>query len=216
MKRASIVLLALALVATGCNMPILPPTPTFVVGLETPVTESPTPAGATPVSATPAGTTATTAPVAAATDTPAAGPQGCAWSWNTKPLPDIAEAVQAALDAAGLASAAAVTAFGEDCRDPLTLEVQYFAVMQTDFAVTLEVPDLADLEALGGLAASVLAVLDGFPPAQTPGPNPGQVTLTFVADEYVREARFTVAEAAAARAQGLAGGALLDALHYRP
>ncbi len=199
-------MLLLALTVAGCNLSGAPPTPTFAVGMETPAAQAPE---ITAIAATP--------PATSTGATPAAGPVECLWNWNTQPLPDLSGDVQAALDAAGIANAVtSATAFGEDCLDSVTRETRYFATTQTDFAVTLEVKDLADVDALGQLAGEVLAVLDDFPPEQTPGPNPGRITLLFVADEYVREARFTVTEANAALAQGLSEAALLEALNYRP
>lgn len=141
----------------------------------------------------------------------------CFWNWNRRPLPELSEQVQAALDAAGIAGAStSAVAYGEDCIDPQTNTVQYFATMETDFFVTLQVEDLANLDALSELAAEVLAVLDGFPPNSTPGPQPGYIGITFVAGEEECNLWFTVEQAADARSRGLSGAALLEALGYRP
>ena len=143
----------------------------------------------------------------------AVGP--CGWVWASRPLPELSTQVRAALDDAGIAAdSARAVAFGEDCVDAQTNEVRRFAAMQTDFHVTLPVDDAEDLEALGASVAGVLAVLDGFPPNDTPGPRHGQVRITFVAGEEKVALSFTHLEAVKAREQGLGGAALLEALGY--
>ena len=143
----------------------------------------------------------------------AVGP--CGWVWASSPLPDLSAQVQAALDDAGIsAESARAAAYGENCIDAETNEVRRFAAMQTDFHVTLPVDDAEDLEALGDSAASVLAVLDGFPPNETPGPRSGQVGITFVAGDEQVALWFTYLEGVKARDQGLGGPALMEALGH--
>lgn len=151
--------------------------------------------------------------------TPTATPPAtdCHWNWNRQSLTELSEQVQVALNAAGIPGATAyATAYGEDCIDPETNTVRDFVAMETDFYVTLPVGDLADLDALGNLTAEVLAVLDGFPPDSTPGPQPGYIGITFVVGEEELNFRFTVEQAADARKRGLTGADLLEPLGYPP
>jgi hypothetical protein len=141
----------------------------------------------------------------------------CGWKWNTRPLPDLTDEVQAGLDAAGIQGATAIVyAFGEDCFDPQTGTVLRFATLETDIDITLEVANLGDLEALGNLAEQVLVVLDGFPPNSVPGAQPGQISLGFTSGEEQRWLRFPVEQANNARERGLRGSSLLEALGYSP
>ena len=137
----------------------------------------------------------------------------CAWAWASRPLPELSARLREALDEAGIAvDSARAVAYGENCVDAETNEVRRFAVMQTDLHITLPVDDVADLDALGELAAAVLDVLDGFPPSETPGPQAGYVGITFVAGEEELGLWFKVPEGVEARDRGLRGAALLEAL----
>ena len=130
-------------------------------------------------------------------------------------MPELSEDVQAALEGAGITGAKAYAeAYGEDCMNAKMGKARYFAAKETDFHVTLNVDGLGDLEVLGTLAEEVLAVLDGFPPKETPGPMPGYVGLRFVAPDSERRLWFTVLEWTDARDQGLSGAALLEALGW--
>lgn len=131
-------------------------------------------------------------------------------------MPELTEQVQAALDAAGIPGATVrVYAFGEDCIDS-SGEVRYFATMETDIDVRLEVADLRDLDALGELTERVLAVLEAFPQDSLPGPQPGRIGLLFSKGEAVEPFYFMVEQLEASRASGLHGRALLEYLGYSP
>ena len=154
-------------------------------------------------------------PTAFVTPTPTAAlaPTDCIWNWNTRPLDDLSRQVQTALESVDVTGAtASAVAFGEDCIDPHSGEVKRFATMETDFHFTLPTSDLEDLDELGHLAETVLEVLDSFPTESTPGPQPGYVGLTFVADGETLHLWFKVTRADEARQQGLHGAALLEAL----
>ena len=134
------------------------------------------------------------------TPTTALAPTDCIWNWNTRPLDDLSGQVQAALKAADVSGATvSAVAFGEDCVDPHSGEVRRFATMETDFHFTLPVTALEDLDELGHLAEKVLEVLDSFPTESTPGPQPGYVRLTFVADGERFHLWFKVTQADEAR-----------------
>jgi hypothetical protein len=141
--------------------------------------------------------------------------QECGWQWATQDLPDVTQRLSAALDGAGIAYTGAYAyAFGENCLNAQG-EVQYFATKETDFDLTLPVSRLDDRESVGNLLADVLAVLvRDFAPDATPGPQPGQITLSVSVGS--REARLTVPQGQAADvvARGLRGSALLDALGF--
>ena len=146
--------------------------------------------------------------------TPTDIPYGqCVWNWSTRPLPELSAQVQEALDAAGIERIdASAEAFGEDCLDAKTGQVNRFAAMQTDFRFALRVDDLSDREALGVLVGRVLDVLDPFPPERTPGPSSGQVGMSFETDGQALHLWFPLQQGQAARGQGLEGAALLEAL----
>ena len=135
---------------------------------------------------------------------------GCAWTWNTQPLPDLSTQVESALKAAGLNGVtASAEAFGENCIIA-TGEVDHFAVMETDFRIRVEVQDLADTAALGDLLERILGVLDTFPPGDTPGPQPGYIGVRFVHETEEINLWFTVNSGESARAQGLHGAELIN------
>jgi hypothetical protein len=162
---------------------------------------------------TPAATVTSAATVTATTE-----PPRCFYNWAQQDLPDLSKQIQAAMDAAGITGAEAIAgAFGEDniCLDAQGKETtRTFSAMETDFYITLHVPDFADREALGNLLDQVLAVLEQFPPDKTPGPQPGRIAITFAVGEQKHNLSFTITEAADARRRGLKGAALLEALRY--
>jgi heat shock protein HslJ len=141
-------------------------------------------------------------------------------AWNSHRLEELSDQVQGALAEAGLDGAQGhAEAFGEDWYEQAgeagdSPTVCNFSIMETDFYVTLPVDDLADLDRLGAQVTKVLAVLDGFPTEETPGSQPGYVEIAFVSGGEGDRLRFPVTEAAQARESGLAGAALLGALHY--
>jgi heat shock protein HslJ len=141
-------------------------------------------------------------------------------AWNSHRLEELSEQVQGALDKAGLVGAEGYAeAYGEDwyeqaedAGDSPTL--CNFSIMETDFYVTLPVEDLADYDSMGTQVAEILAVVDGFPVEETPGPQPGHVEVQFISGGEEARLRVPVTEAAQARAGGLAGAKLLEALGY--
>jgi hypothetical protein len=153
-------------------------------------------------------------PSATATATPIQ--EQCYFNWATEALPELSAQVEGALRAAGLPLIAArAEAYGENCYGDQSDEILYFAAMETDFRVTLEAADLDDRAALGDLLETTLAVLDGFPPGATPGPQPGYIGVTLQAGDEVLNLWFTVTDGESARALGLRGEALLDELIER-
>ena len=141
--------------------------------------------------------------------------------WSPHRLDGLSQQVQGALDAAGIEGAEATAeAYGEDWFEQGeaggSLTLCNFSVMETDYYILLPVETLTDLDVLGTLLARVMAVLDRFPPEDTPGQQPGYVRVAFISrgneEGWVR---FSVTEGVQAREDGLTGGALLEALHYQ-
>src|SRR3990172_3945660 len=127
----------------------------------------------------------------------------CGWVWDTQALPDLSADVQSALEAAGLMGVSAYAeAYGEDCLNA-SGEVDHFAVMETDFHITLQVAAIYDTELLGASLEQILVVLDSFPPESTPGPQAGYIGITFQAGNEELRLWFTVDEGVSARALGL-------------
>jgi hypothetical protein len=141
--------------------------------------------------------------------------ENCYWNWATEPLPDLSAQVQAAMDAAGIKGITAIAeAFGENCFNTKG-EVVQFAVMETDFRISLQVQSLSDRIALGNVLEEILIVLDGFPTEATPGPAPGYIGVTFQTSDDELRLWFLFSDGESARALGLHGAALLDELQYK-
>jgi hypothetical protein len=144
-------------------------------------------------------------------------PGNCIWNWNTRPQPEVAAEVQAAVDAAGIPGVTVTaTSFGEDCIDPQGHQPVSFAPRETDFDLRIAVASLADRELLGTLLGQVLEVLETFPRDRLPGPQSGRVTVTFATLEAETYLSFMLDQAVQSRRSGLSGAALLDALEARP
>jgi hypothetical protein len=139
----------------------------------------------------------------------------CAWSWATQSLPELSAKVETELDSAGLKDVTArAEAYGENC---LTAEgkVDHFAAMQTDFHITLQVADLTDKQELGSLVETILVVLDKFPAATTPGPNPGYVGISFQKRSEQLNLWFPITQGETARSSGYTGVRLFEALQIK-
>ncbi len=160
---------------------------------------------------------ATMAPVTTVppTGTPTATPESrpCGFQWASQSLPDLSGQLAEAFRDAGLdVTSARAEAYGENCVDE-NGQVVYFAAMETDFRITIEVASLDDEAELARLLESTLAVLDGFPPDEIPGPQPGYIGITFEeASGGVLNLWFQTSRADALRQQGLSGVELLHAL----
>ena len=141
--------------------------------------------------------------------------------WSSHRLDGLSQQVQGALDGAGIEGAEATAeAYGEDWFEQVegggSATLCNFSVMETDFHVLVPVKSLTDLDDLGARLAQVLAVLDRFPPEDTPGQQAGRVSVTFVSpDNKEGWVWFSVTEGVQAREQGLEEGALLKALRYQ-
>jgi hypothetical protein len=137
--------------------------------------------------------------------------QPCAYVEARRGLPEVsAELVTRLRDAALPVETARAEAYGENCLAADNSVVR-FAARETDFYVTLDVPDLGDEAALGQALEQSLAVIKGLPAGQL-GPNPGYIGVTFKSGTQVQNLWFTQTQSDALQAQGLGGAALYQAL----
>ncbi len=75
-------------------------------------------------------------------------------------------------------SASRAIAFGENCVSA-DGQVAAFAVLETDFYVTVTVEALDDYETFGNWLYEVMLIVDGIPPEDLAGPQPGFVEFRF-------------------------------------
>jgi len=179
---------------------------TACVGIQ--IQRPPVDTGPTPVSPSP---TPTLTPVPLASGaTPSPGP--CAFNWATQALPELSEHLQTALENAGIGAASArAAAFGENCIEQ-DGDIQYFAVMETDYYLEVQVADIRDIQAAGERVKPVLQVLFDFPRDQVPGPRPGLVDLTLKAAQESSGVRFSIDQMEAALQKDLSGAELMEFL----
>ena len=184
MKKRTIGILALLAAAAGAAVFALTQG-TFNADIPAPVTETPT-------------ATAT------------AENQPCAYMWAYQGVPDITAELSDAVQAIFPEASAHAQAFGENC---VSADGSFtFGAMETDFYVSLPVPDLDDNAALGQIIESVLSVVDGFPHSRLPGPQDGFVEFTFKNGAEQRIVRVPIPRGVELRRQGLHGAELIQAL----
>ena len=75
-------------------------------------------------------------------------------------------------------STSRATAYGENCLGNDGQIVKFLA-METDFYVLATVENLDDYETFGNWIYDVMQVVDGFPPEDLAGPQPGFVEFRF-------------------------------------
>lgn len=187
--RRKLLLLALTLLLSGCNIPLEPHNDA--------ISANPSPEPVTT-------TMQSTADIN--NDRP------CGFQWATQTLPELSIEVEQALKDAGLPNARArADAYGENCIDE-NGEIVYFATMETDFHITLKAKDLADLTELGQLLDTTLTALDNFPTDETPGLQPGYIGITFEARGEELRLWVMLSRVDQLRQEGLTGTELLQAL----
>jgi hypothetical protein len=148
------------------------------------------------------------------TDTPEAsiGYTSCYWNWASRALPDLSITFHDALDEKGLnVTAANASEYGENCIDPATNQIAYFAAMETDWYVTVEVPSLGDKEQIGNTIREIIEVIVLLQ-TRTSAPNPGYVGITVTCEGQVDSMWFQLPAALDAIDQGLTGQAFYEAL----
>lgn len=138
----------------------------------------------------------------------------CGFVWAREPLEELSKEFDAALKAVEPGASGRAEAYGENCLNNQG-EVVRFLAMETDFYATLQVEQLQDRQVLGGLLEQVLSVVAQFPVEETPGPQPGYVSVTFEAPTDALHLSFPQREAEAALENGLRGAALFDALQAK-
>ena len=147
------------------------------------------------------------------TPTVSANSQNCIYAWATQPLPELSEKVQAAISAAGLTGVNAnVEAYGENCIDSQTNRSVRFSTLETDFYIIVKVANLTDEDNMGNFLEKILVVLDTFPAGKIPGPQPGNIAVSFRTGSDELNLLFTVSAGKSARLQGLRGAKLLEKL----
>jgi hypothetical protein len=102
-------------------------------------------------------------------------------------------------------------AYGENCFTQDNV-IAYFAAMETDFRIEMNIVSTKDLVSLGDTLEQILTVLDGFPAEETPGPQPGYIGIRFFNEAEELNLWFSVTDSISARARQLHGEELLDAL----
>jgi hypothetical protein len=145
-----------------------------------------------------------------------ASSQNCFLTWASQSLPGPTVKVQSALSAAGLTGVSAnLEAYGENCTDPQTNKPVSFSTLETDFYITVKIANLTDKAAMGNTLEKILVVLDAFPVGQIPGPQPGNISVSFQAGRDRLNILFTVPAGKSARLMGLHGAALFDKLQKK-
>lgn len=186
------ILLVVLLAMSACSLP-------FTTAVEPPTAQPTTPE-------------ALLAPVI--TLTPADGQ--CAFVEGRKQLVEISNQLEEKLKTASLPiKNARAEAYGENC---VTADgsVVRFAARETDFYISLIVPDLKDDASLGGMLEQVLTSIEQFPVGQTPGPNPGYIGVSYQAEDSVVNLWFMRSTAVDLIAQGVRGADLYRRLQNQP
>lgn len=158
----------------------------------------------------------TTAPPSATPTAASAENTPCVWQWATQTNDELTQTIQAAVDQTEARDITIVAAsYGENCLSA-DASLRYYAIMETDFQVSIRVESVEDEAALAEKITAALAVLKDYPPEQTPGPQPGYITFTFHDDNEERLLRAGYTQAMEALALRLSGPELLAALESGP
>lgn len=108
---------------------------------------------------------------------PSSNPQDCGYQWAQQSLPELSNSFQQAIRGLQPESVASAFAFGENCvRSDGTAT---FLPMETDFNITLHVPDISNESDLGEWIVKVMQVIQNIPSEQIVGPQPGRVGIDF-------------------------------------
>lgn len=106
----------------------------------------------------------------------------CGWQWANQALPELSASFLQSLQALQPEAQGHAFAFGENCMLS-DGSIGYFAAMETDFNVTLQVNDITDESELGEWVVNVMQIIDAIPADQIMGPRPGRVSLSFQSNE---------------------------------
>ena len=138
----------------------------------------------------------------------------CGFVWARKPLEDLSQEFDQALKKVQPQAIGYAEAYGENCINNQG-ELVRFLAMETDFHINIKVKDLSDKQANGKLIEQILGVVSKFPVAETPGPQPGYVGITFESGGEEIRLWFTQLQAQTAIESGLRGEKLFDALQAK-
>jgi hypothetical protein len=105
-------------------------------------------------------------------------PQDCGYQWAYQDLPELSSSFQGSIQALQAEAQANAYVFGENCIRS-DGSIAGFSAMETDFNVTLQVDDIANVSDLGGWIVKVMQVITAIPPEQIVGPRPGRVSIIF-------------------------------------
>lgn len=137
-------------------------------------------------------------------------PGQCYFVWATQELTDLSAEYQTAVQTVAPEAEARAAAFGENC--VAADGSSTFGAMETDFYISLPVPDLADAEQLGTIIGQALVVTDGFARPRVPGGQDGFVEFTFRSGNEQRVLRVPIPRGRELRSRGLRGAELFQAL----
>jgi len=105
-------------------------------------------------------------------------PQDCGYQWANQDLPELSSSFQQSIQTLQPEAQASAYAFGENCFRS-DGSVAGFSAMETDFNITLQVDDLANISNLGQWLVKVMQVIESIPTEQIAGPRPGRVSIVF-------------------------------------
>lgn len=116
--------------------------------------------------------------------------EGCGYQWATKPLPELSDKFQQAIQQLQPSAQANAYIFGEDC--VYADGHADFSAMETDFNITLQVADLTDANECGEWVVKVMQVITAIPKEELVGPRPGRVSLVFQAGTDQKNLNFYI------------------------
>jgi hypothetical protein len=102
----------------------------------------------------------------------------CGYQWAYQDLPDLTAQFDGMVQTLIPNSTSRATAYGENCLDN-DGQIVRFLPMETDFYVLATVETLDDYETFGNWIYDAMQVVDGFPPEDLAGPQPGFVEFRF-------------------------------------
>jgi len=137
----------------------------------------------------------------------------CAYTWDTRALPELSARLQGLVDASGWNGVTAgANAYGEDCTDP-TGKLVSFGAMETDFHFTVTVASLKNTARMGEILAGLLKIVRTIPTEALSGPMPGYVGVAFESGQDQLNLWFPLKDGLDALDRGLKGAELFEALH---
>jgi len=137
----------------------------------------------------------------------------CAFVWSSRTLTNVSVDVVQAFRSAGYDEVEVeASAYGRDCLDPRSNRVVHFTPLQTDFYINVATANIHDPQELGEWVEKILRVLKAFPPGTVPGPNPGNIGISFINSPDSTDLWFTRSRGESLVKEGLKGGDLYNAL----